>query len=375
MPSSGKVYRPAPIVKPPAPPRLKLDSSRVQEILAGPVPARTVAVLLQQLALLLENGISAGAALEVISSQQTHPRLINVMEAVTDRICSRGWSLSSAMASYPDIFPASTIMLTRAGETAGDLAARLRKAGQLLERSANLQAQVRQALTSPMITVGAGMLILFSVVKFVMPKFLGLYQQMNLELPALSKLVIGFVHLVNHPIFLLLLALAVGLIWWFRVELGERLFELAVGLPVVGNWIGVVLCSQFCDILASLHREGVPLGQAITMLARTAPRRLHRRYLELVRDRLNSEGSISDSIALVPYFPRMMTSICTVGEESGSLDELLGSLSRLLEQQVQVVILQVVTMIEPLVISAIGVVTAVLFVGMFLPVYGVLARL
>ncbi len=358
-----------------APRSSRFDLEELQLTLAGPVPVRAVAVLLQQLALLLENGVPPGAALNVLQAQQSHPRLVRTLDIILDRVCKHGWSLSSSLATFPDVFPPTAIMLVKAGETGGDLAGRLRKAGELLERSANLSARIGQALTGPAITIAAGFLILLCIVKFVMPRFLGLYHQMNLELPLLSKIVIGLVGAVNHPAFIVLFLLTLAVLWHFRRELSERVFEMALHAPVVGPWIGVVLCKQFCDIIASLHREGVTLNQSLTMLARTSPHRLHRRYLEAARDRLVLEGSISQAVSTIPYFPSMVSNLCQVGEESGSLDLLLESLARLLEQQVEVVVTQLVTILEPVVVCAIGVVTAILFVGMFLPVYGVLSSL
>lgn len=324
---------------------------------------------------MLENGVSPGESLSILARQQEHPRLAEALDEVEDKVALHGWSLSQSLGTCPDVFPSSCTMLVRAGETGGDLAGRLRKAGQLLERTAHLRNQVSQALTGPAITLTVGALVLLGVVKFVMPRFLGLYSQMDMTLPPLTVFVIGLVRFCNHPLTWLVLGSTLVALYVHRRRLLDNAFTHLVNTPVLRYWAGTVLCAQFCEVLGSLHREGVPLHTAVGMMVKSTPFTAHRAALSKVDQHLRTDGNLSQALRLVPYFPPLVLSMCEVGEETGALDTLLASLSRLLEQQVDTVIGQVVDLVEPVVVCLLGVVISVLFVGMFLPVYGILAKL
>ena len=358
----------------PAPKLLRVEE-RWKRALAGRVPQKTVSVVLQQMAVMLDSGVAMAEVFEALAHQHEHPVLEDVLNDLIRKVSLGGWKLAAAMAQHPEVFPPYVIMLVRAGEQGGDLSGRLRRAGEVMERNCDLVSQVKSALTGPAITLSFSGLVLFLVVKFIMPKFLDLYTEMKMELPTISRWVIGFVNLVNHPAFLLLVVLLCLLAARFRKQVAEKLFVMALHTPRLREWVGVFLCAQLCEILSSLIKEGVPILQALRMIADSHPREYHRRHLHMACDHLRNEGHLSESFAKIPYFPVMFVSVCVVSEEAGSLDDMLASLNRLLEQQVEMVIDTVLNLLEPLIISLLGLFMAVLFVGMFLPVYGLLAKL
>lgn len=344
-------------------------------LLAGQLQAKTVAICLQQMGMMLDSGVSIAETFMALERQNEHPKLRRVLEDINEKVTRTGWKLSGALAEHPDVFPVYAVMLARAGETGGNLAGRLTRAGELMERDANLAKQIKTALTGPMMTMLFGGGVAFGVVKFVMPKFLGLYANMGVELPLLSKLVIGFVNFVNHPAFLVALVGGGFVLYKARHRLAEWLFNKALTMPKVSGWLGIMLCAQLCDILASLVKEGVPILQALQMIANTTQRRVHRENLDRVCNELRTEGSLSEAFLQIPYFPVMFHSVCTVAEETGGLDDMLRSVNRLLEQEVDVVVSSVVNLVEPVTVSVLGAFMAVMFVGMFLPIYGLLTNL
>ncbi|MBI3927148.1 MAG: type II secretion system F family protein [Armatimonadetes bacterium] len=355
--------------------RESLEEIREHGFVVRRADARKVAVSLQQMSLMLENGISPGYALQILADTQDEPYLMHVFRELHRLVSTRGYSIASAMAVYGDVFPASTQMLVQAGEQSGDMAARLKRAAALLEKSAALVAQVKHAVTSPLITAIAGSILIYCVCTMVLPRFLALYDDMDVELPLISQVVIFVVKVMNHPITFILLLAALVALYVQRRRLKQTLFELAVTTPVAKRFVGSLLCAQLCDLLAGLTRDGVPVVRALHLMVRTTPFELHSKQLERVRLHIEQTGNFAEALGLVPYFPVMLTSMATVAEESGSVPALLQSASNVMEQQVDTVLTQLVNILEPIVICAMGVVMCFFFVGMFLPVYSILSKL
>ena len=366
----ANVSKPAPTQK-----RALTRLERFQRLIAGRPDPKKVGVFLQQFATMLDNGVDMPQIFESVGQQQEHPRLIEVIGEIRDKILFRGGSLSRAMSDYPDIFPTFAVILARAGETGGDLAGRLRRASELMERNSNLAMQVRSALMSPLFTIGFSSLVILGVVKTIMPKFIDLYAQMELELPMISQVVIAIVGVVNHWSFWVLLIGTIAIFTRFKAPLSQKLFDVAVRIPRVKGWVGTVLCAELCDILVSLMREGVPIHTAIGIMATSAKFKTHREYLGLVSMKLRAEGSFEEAMREVPYFPHLFHSMCSIGVEMGSLDSMLEYVARLLEQQTEAVIDAMVNLLEPITICVTGLVMSFLFLGLFLPVYGILAKL
>jgi type II secretory pathway component PulF len=333
---------------------------------------KDVAVALQLMAIMLEAGVPMAEAFLAVRNQQSDPAFDKILEDIEYKVTRAGWKFSQTLSQYPEVFPAYCVLFIQAGEQTGDLAARLRRAGQLMERNDNLTKQIKSALTAPTLTLTVASLILYLCVKFVMPKFIDMYAGMNVELPEITKVVVAVVKIGNHWAFLLAVGVLVVSVQRNAAEIQERLFDRLLYIQPFRRWIGNVLGAQFCDVLGSLIKEGVSLVKAIQMMAATAPFRTHRERLKKVHAALIEEGDFAESMLLVDYFPVMVTTVASVGQEIGALETLLASLSKILEQEVDLTITAVVALLEPVMICGLGVLTAFFFVGLFLPVYGML---
>ncbi|MEW6280076.1 MAG: type II secretion system F family protein [Candidatus Eremiobacterota bacterium] len=341
---------------------------------AGPLGPR-VAVFLQSFSVMFKNGVPVGAIMEILSTQEPHARLAHTLEMVYDGVIKRGWKLSDAMKSFPDVFPGEVVLLVRTGEETGDLAAQMHRAGKLVERGEALKSKVKQALSSPMMTAGASLAMMLFVVKYVMPKFIELYAGMGLQLPLITRTVIAVVAVINHPVFLLVL-LGLGIFLYLRRRaLAEWGFGVAVQMPILSGMIGSMMAAQFCESISVMYRDGVPITRVLEMMVRSAPFAVHRRHLQDVMVTLETTGDFAAAVRRVPYFPHVVASMSQVAEESGDVDHILKATADFMEQQNEVVLTQLVTILEPAVISVMGVVMCFFFVGMFLPVYSMLSKL
>lgn len=347
---------------------------RPPDWLFGRVDSKTVSIFLEQFGLMIANGLSPGMALDGLAEQQEDPKFAAVLEDMNKRIHS-GYNISGSMAKHPDVFPATAIMLIRSGEEGGDIAGRLTRAGQVIARTNEFTARIKSAIMSPLVTASVCGLVLFFIVKTVFPKFLAMYDQMDLEFPAISRLVFTGVNIVNHPLLLVLVVILAILGMAFRKELQQRLFNFLLWLPFTRPFVGKLLCASMCEVIAFLHKDGVALHRILNMLIDNTEFKTHQIKLERCKKTLVTTGSLADAVANLDYFPPVFHTMISVGEESGSLDHLLEASQRLLEEEVDMVVNQLATILEPVVICTMGIVMGVLFVGMFLPIYGLLNSL
>jgi type IV pilus assembly protein PilC len=338
-------------------------------------PTRSVCISLQQMAVMIENGIPIAQVLDSVSEQQDHPVLVEALIDIHDQIIFKGMSFSKALSLYPDIFPNFAVIFVRVGETSGDLAGRLKRSAELMERHSNLNLQMRSAVTSPLMTLGFSFLVVFAICKTIMPKFAEMYAQMKIELPVITQWVIFGVAVINHPLFWITGLVLISCSLYFRVPIRHKLTRWALQIPKVKYWFGTVLCTEFCDILSSMLSEGVPLHRSLTIIASCAADPYHKEHLQRAADRLREDGDLLISLRIIHYFPPLFLQLVGIGDEMGSLDKLLDNLRSVFEQQTATVTESMVKLLEPITMAITGVVMGVLFVGLFLPVYSILSKL
>ena len=323
---------------------------------------------------MLESGLTPGVAIHALAQQQTDPRFVECLGEI-DRRIRTGTSLSSAFALYPELFPAEVVILVRSGEEGGDIAGRLRRAAQLLHRGMEVRARILQAVTSPLITAAACGLVLFLVVELVFPKFVGLYDQMDLTFPLISRLVFGAVQFLNHPLTLTLMGASLVAAVIYRRAIRSLLLESLFRLPWMRPMMGKILCASLCETFVFLHQDGVPIQRAFQMIISNTTLDDHRVRLEQSKKLLISTGSLAESMYSIDYFPSFFHHMLVVGEETGGLDKLLSASQRMMEEEMDTLVNTLTAVLEPLVICFMGCIMAVLFVGMFLPIYGILEKL
>lgn len=326
------------------------------------------------MAMLIDSGVPLTETFSAVRIGGGQPQLARVLCEIEGQV-SRGASLSQAFALHPKVFPPQCAMFIRAAEMSGDLAGRLRAAGDLMERQARLRSRVGSALLGPSLTLMAGSVLLLLTVHFVMPRFAAMYAGLNLKLPWLTQCLLAGMAVVNHWAFWLLLGALIYYGVRARAVLAEKVFDFLVERRPFRRWIGCLLAAEFCDVLASLVRNGVPIVQSLRMLSETAPYRTHRRHLRTAHDELLQEGDLAKALGIVPYFPPVLTSLAAVADEAGSLEVMLASTSRLLAQEVELTLDSVVRLLEPLMVCGLGMTMAVFFVAMFWPVYDLVRHL
>jgi type IV pilus assembly protein PilC len=335
---------------------------------------RTLAAFLDQFGLMLQCGLQPSTALEALVANQPSQKLCAVIDDVSNQIHT-GHTLADAMGRHSDVFPGTVLILVKVGEQSGDLAGQLRRAGEMVQRTDTFVSKVKGAITGPLVTAGFCGLILFLIVKLVFPRFVAMYDSMDIEFPAVSKVVLSIVSVVNHPITLGLVVLLAVFVVTNRKKVQNLALDFLLAFPPTRPVLGSMLCATTCETLSTLHAQGVPLHRALTLIADSVPYRTHKANLQDCKRALVNTGSLHESLAGIDYFPSFFHAMVAIGEETGALDDLLQSCQKMLEEEIENLVDRVASALEPAVTCLMGVAMGVLFVGMFLPIYGVLNQL
>jgi MSHA biogenesis protein MshG len=341
------------------------------------LPARGVrpeelAVLCRQLYTLSRAGVPLNRALSGLSESARSEELRAALRGVGDGIHA-GRDLATALAQYPRVFSRLFVSTIHMGESAGRLEEAFRELGKHIERDHETARKVRAALRYPTLVIGAVVLALAVVNIFVIPTFSAVFAEQGLELPWATRLLLGtssfFVH--GWP-YLLAAGIAGGWAFrtWVSTEAGRlRWDELQLRIPVVGSIAQRALLARFARSFAMASRSGVPVIQALRTVAQTLVNAWVEARISAMCDRISRGEPLTASATASGVFPPLLLQMLAVGEESGSVDELLDEAADYYERDVDYDLKRLSELIEPILIVGLGVVVLMLALGVYLPLW------
>lgn len=353
----------------------------VVELRAGDAAARSegrrrrlsdndIILVLQELATLLNSGVSVAEAVAAQSNSAHHPRILEAFGGMS-RGLQRGQSFSDALAASGLPLPGYVQQLARAGELTGELGRSLTDAGAQMEYEHTLRTEMRNALIYPSVLVLAGVAAVALMFLFVVPKFANLLERAE-DLPFLAWAVLGLGSWTNAHGGALLVALVVtagGLTWWLRKPaVRALLLDRMARLPLLGPWLVESDTARWAKVLAALLGNRVPLLQALE-LAQAGMQLPHRRArLGEVSRAVRGGGGLADALEDHDALTATGYNLVRVGERSGRLPAMLESLARLYEQSGRNRMKRVLILIEPLAILIIGGLIGLIILGVILAI-------
>lgn len=334
----------------------------------------------RQLRVLLKAGLPMLEAFEILINQENNRKLKSVLENLHKSI-KGGRALSEAMAAYPDIFPDYFRFSVKAGEKSGALELVLDRLAAHMERSRKTQGKVKAALVYPgVLTLVAVGVILFLIVH-VVPTFNNIFEDLGATLPASTRLLLLFSNSLRYNIPILLAVIAGFFL------LGKTLNKFPqsrtiidktmIKTPLAGDISLKYSSVQTCHTLATLLISGVPMVDAIATSAMTIENRVLSADLQSTVQGLKEGRSLSSELNSTAIFPPLMIQMIGVGERTGALEEVLETVADYFEEEVDIAVESLVSLIEPLLMIAMGTVVGFIVLAMFLPILqmGTLARI
>ncbi len=325
----------------------------------------------RQLADLVAAGVPLVKALAIILSQIQAPTLREVVTDISKNVQS-GDTLAQALQRHPKVFSPLNVALVRAGESGGMLDDVLQRMADYSESEANLKGKVISSLAYPVVMVAAGSIVIMILLTVVIPKITEVYSDLGQTLPLITRQLI-FVTDSLVALRYVLPLMAIVAIFLMRMFLksteGRAIFDrVLLKIPVFGTVVHRREIAQFCRTLGNLVKNGVPILKALEITQEVISNVVIREEVAKLPVAISQGGAMAETLAGNPLFPSIMVSMIAVGEETGQLDRVLLRISDTYEAQVDRSLKTLTSMLEPLIIVALGIVVGVIVIAMMLPI-------
>ncbi len=325
-----------------------------------------LAMYTQQLANLLRAGMPLTMALRSMESLSTRGIPSEVSRQLKQDV-TEGRSLSDAMARQSHVFPDLVINMVRAGEQSGALEEVLRRQATHFERFAEVQTKFKAAMIYPaaVCVVGAVMVVFFMTI--MLPKFMTLFDNTRIELPALTQMLIAISHFLSGYWWALILAGFAAFVLFRRYRATtkgrENLDRISMRLPVIGGVVRLNLFGQFARTLSTLLQNGVPVLQALKITEQVIPNVVLKEAISRTREAVTDGKTLAQPLAKSRLFPQLMIDLIKIGEETGDVPASLSNVADTYENDLKVALAAMTNLIQPVIIVAIAVVVGFMLLG------------
>jgi len=319
-----------------------------------------LATFTQQLANLLKSGMPLTVALNSMTHLETKGIAADVSRELRQDVME-GRSLSDSMAKQPRVFSELYINMVRAGESSGALVEVLRRMADHFERFSQVQAKFTSALIYPSFVAVVGIAIMFFFMTYMLPKFMSIFEGMNITLPMMTQILIGISHTFSHYWWLMLLGTLAIVILFKRFQSSpegrRRLDQWKMNMPVFGKVIKLNIFGQFARTLSTLLENGVPVLTALKITEQIISNIIIKEAIAKTREEVTDGKTIAQPLARSKVFPQLMVDLVKIGEDTGDVPGALKNVADTYENELNIALRVMMNMIEPvmIVIMAVGV--------------------
>lgn len=337
------------------------------------IESSDIAIFSRQMATMMSAGVPLVQALEIVGKGHENPSMGELILAIKASI-EGGASFAESLAKHPAYFDDLFVNLVDAGEKSGALETLLDKIATYKEKTEAIKKKVKKALTYPTAVVVVAFIVTGILLYFVVPQFESLFQGFGADLPAFTQFVVGLSKWLQSYWWILLFAIA-GLGFAF-VQAKQRsaafrrfLDRISLKLPVIGDILYKSAVARYHRTLATMFAAGVPLVEAMDSVAGAAGNIIFYEKIISIRDQIASGTQLQLSMAQTGIFPPMAIQMVAIGEESGALDDMCSKVAEFYEDEVDNMVDTLSSLLEPLIMSVLGVLVGGLIVAMYLPIF------
>jgi type IV pilus assembly protein PilC len=336
------------------------------------VSAKSLAIFTRQFSVMIDAGLPLVQCLELLSKEEPDKRLAAAIDQVRMDV-EAGSTLADAMQKRPYAFDTLFSNMIAAGEAGGILDTILQRLSTFIEKQAKLVSQVRSAMIYPISVMSIAAIVVTVIMVKVVPTFTSLFAGLNAKLPMTTLAVIW---VSNKTIIALPFIIAGGVLTgflfrrYYATTAGRlRVDAILLRLPLLGVIFRKVAVARFCRTLSTLIGSGVPILDGLDITAKTSGNAIIEGAIRTVRSRIERGETIAAPLRATGIFPPMVVQMIGAGESTGSLDAMLGKIADFYEDEVDVAVAGLLTILEPLLIAVLGVIVGTIVVAMYLPLF------
>jgi type IV pilus assembly protein PilC len=342
------------------------------------VPSKNLAVMTRQLSVMIDAGLPLVQCLELMAKEEPDARLALAIRNV-QRDVEAGAALAEAMEKEPHAFNPLFTHMIAAGEAGGILDVILKRLSAYIEKQVKLEAQVKSAMIYPTAVLSIAGLVVAGLLWKVIPTFASLFEGLNAQLPLVTRAVIAASNMFIAALPFLVVGVFAGLFLfrrYYATPAGRyRVDAIMLRMPMLGPILRKVAVARFCRTLSTLISSGVPILSGLDITAKTSGNAVVETAVKQARGRIERGETIAAPLRATGVFPPMVAQMIGAGETTGSLDVMLGKIAEFYEDEVDVAVAGLVTVLEPVMIAVLGVIVGVVVVSMYLPLFELINQL
>jgi type IV pilus assembly protein PilC len=342
------------------------------------IKIKDIAVFARQFYAMLNAGVAIVQCLDILRKQTENKPLRERIRQIYEAV-QKGSTLSEAFKNHRDVFPEILIHMIEAGEVSGNLDTIMDRMATHFEKETRIQNKIRAALTYPIILALVSIGVVVFLLAAVMPTFIDLFEGSDVPLPGPTRLLMSISYCIQHYWYLFGSAagvIAYIMMRYFKTDAGRlRMDKLKLKLPVVKTTVVKIAASRFARSLSILLASGIPMLQSMDIVAKVIGNRIIADGILGVKGELRKGYDLACLIRRIGIFPPMVDSMIKIGQESGTLDDMLGRTADFYDEEVEVAIQKMTTMLEPLMIVVMAFVIGFIVIAMILPMFDMMNTL
>jgi type IV pilus assembly protein PilC len=340
---------------------------------AQKIQPANIAVFTRQLATMTKAGVPLVQAFDIVGEGTEHKNMRELIQALRTDVSS-GNGLASSLAKHHPLFDELFCSLIASGENSGTLDVMLDRVATYKEKTEALKAKIKKAMTYPIATIVVAIVVTGILLIKVVPQFAETFQNFGSDLPAFTLLVLRVSEWMQNWWLALLLGLLAGSYLFSQSKSRSKRFAdwldgMALKLPILGVVLHDAVIARFSRTLSTTFAAGVPLVEALESTAGATGNAIFARAVYRIRDDVMAGTPLALSIRTTGLFPSMLLQMVTIGEESGSLDDMLAKVADHYEAAVDNAVDSLSSLIEPIIMSVLGVLIGGLMIAMYLPIF------
>jgi type IV pilus assembly protein PilC len=345
---------------------------------AKAVDPKNLAVFTRQFSVMIDAGLPLVQCLEILGSQEEDKNFADVILATRGDVES-GASLADAMKKHPKVFDPLFTNMIAAGEAGGILDTILKRLATYIEKAVKLKGQVKSAMIYPIAVIVIAAVVVGVILWKVIPTFANLFAGLGADLPLPTRIVIALSNnLVRFGPFVIVGIVAAGFAFrqYYATPAGRKVVDgIVLKLPVLGLLMRKIAVARFCRTLSTLLASGVSILEALDITARTSGNAVVEEAILTTRKSIERGETIAAPLRDTAVFPPMVVQMIGVGEATGALDTMLGKIADFYEEEVDVAVAGLLTLLEPMMIALLGGVVGGIVIAMYMPIFSLISKL
>ena len=350
-----------------------LRISKVKTARKRRITQEDITVFTRQLATMMKAGLPLMQAFEIVARGHSNPSMTEMLMQVRSDV-EQGSALGKSFSKYPKYFDRFYCNLVSAGESGGVLESLLDKLAVYKEKTQAIKKKVKTALTYPIAIIVVAIALIFIMMMFVLPAFKEVYANMGAELPRLTQLVMNLSDLFVDYGWIMIILLIVSTFGLYKLHeksptFQKRIDALILRLPVFGTIVRKATIARWARTTSTLFAAGVPLVEVLDSVAGASGNILYEEATQDIRAKVTQGLSLTSSMQSTDMFPNMVIQMAAIGEESGSLDDMLNKAAEFYEDEVDNSVSRLSHLMEPIIMVVLGSLIGILLIAMYLPLF------